>query len=128
MVESVTINTEERETSLDEQAASNIKYVLGLYDKITQSTNKDLQRMSRAFGSVFGAFVGDSTGSYLEFSRKINITEKLAKEALDLNGGGPFRVGPGQMTDDSEMAMCILHGLVPEKVNKFRKCEMDTQP
>ena len=24
-------------------------------------------------------------------------------------GGGVFKVGPGQITDDSEMAMCLLH-------------------
>ena len=26
-----------------------------------------------------------------------------------LKGGGVFNVGPGQITDDSEMAMCLLH-------------------
>jgi ADP-ribosylglycohydrolase len=25
-----------------------------------------------------------------------------------LQGGGKLRVGPGQITDDSEMAMCLL--------------------
>ena len=84
--------------------------------------------MSRAFGSVIGAYVADAAGSYVEFMRKINITEKLVKEALELNGGGPFRLGPGQMTDDSEMAMCILHGLIPENLPKIRKCDVDTDP
>lgn len=32
---------------------------------------------------------------------------------MSLGGKGPFRLGPGQITDDSEMAMAILHGLVP---------------
>lgn len=26
-------------------------------------------------------------------------------------GGGALQVGPAQITDDSEMALCILHGL-----------------
>lgn len=30
-------------------------------------------------------------------------------------GGGPFRLNPGQITDDSELAMCIMRGLVDNK-------------
>jgi len=26
-------------------------------------------------------------------------------------GGGPFNLGPGQITDDSELAMCLMWGL-----------------
>ena len=28
-----------------------------------------------------------------------------------MNGGGPFDLAPGQVTDDSEMAMCVLWGI-----------------
>ena len=28
-----------------------------------------------------------------------------------MNGGGPLLTGAGQITDDSEMAMCLLHAL-----------------
>ncbi len=35
----------------------------------------------------------------------------MVKEALDMPGGGIMNVGPGQITDDSEMAMCLLHSL-----------------
>jgi ADP-ribosylglycohydrolase len=31
---------------------------------------------------------------------------------MNLEGGGAMGVGPGQITDDSEMAMCILHGIL----------------
>ena len=27
-------------------------------------------------------------------------------------GGGPWRTGAGQITDDGELAMCLMHGLV----------------
>ena len=27
-------------------------------------------------------------------------------------GGGPHAVAPGQVTDDSELAMCLMHGLI----------------
>lgn len=29
-----------------------------------------------------------------------------------MNGGGNMDVGPGQYTDDSELAMWLMHGLV----------------
>lgn len=32
-------------------------------------------------------------------------------EALAMPGGGVWNVGPGQVTDDSEMALCLLRGL-----------------
>jgi ADP-ribosylglycohydrolase len=63
---------------------------------------------------VLGAFVADSAGSYVEFRNHHAISEKDVEDAMTLPGGGPFRLLPGQVTDDSEMAMCILHGLVPE--------------
>ena len=67
----------------------------------------------RAFGSVVGAFVGDAAGSVLEFMDIQEVRERI-DEALKLNGGGLMNMGRGQITDDSEMAMCILHGLVNE--------------
>ena len=65
--------------------------------------------MSRAFGAVLGAFIGDAIGAYLEFAGA-PTADKL-EEAFLLEGGGRLNVGPGQITDDSEMAMCLLHSL-----------------
>ena len=31
---------------------------------------------------------------------------------MSMPGGGCHKVAPGQVTDDSELAMCLLHGLV----------------
>ncbi|CAG9333579.1 unnamed protein product [Blepharisma stoltei] len=62
-----------------------------------------------ALGCVFGAFIGDSLGSYIEFEN--SISEGMLSETLEMRGGGPFSVGPGQVTDDSELAMCLLRGL-----------------
>ena len=63
----------------------------------------------RALGAVFGAFIGDAAGAVLEFGG--TPSQKKVDEALEFNGGGALRVGPGQITDDSEMAMCIMYGL-----------------
>lgn len=44
-----------------------------------------------------------------------NITEQDVEWALRMEGGGENDMGCGQITDDSEMAMCIMHGLSDEK-------------
>ena len=65
---------------------------------------------SAAIGSVLGAFIGDSLGSYIEFRK--SISPQLLEETLTMPGGGGFAVGQGQVTDDSELAMCLARGLL----------------
>ena len=69
----------------------------------------NLNKVKRMFGSIIGAFVGDAAGAVLEFMEV--VTNAHVEEALKFEGGGVFKVGPGQITDDSEMAMCLLHGI-----------------
>ena len=56
---------------------------------------------------MFGAMIGDSIGSKNEFTKHIHTDEEV-KEILEMPGGGPFNLEPGQVTDDSELAMCLL--------------------
>jgi len=63
-----------------------------------------------AFGCIIGAMCGDAIGVPLEFKRDVNLEK--AKECLRLPGGGPFKLGKGQVTDDSELALCLAAGLV----------------
>lgn len=35
----------------------------------------------------------------------------MLEEALEMRGGGPFRLEAGQITDDSELAISLLRGL-----------------
>ena len=65
--------------------------------------------LAAAQGAVVGAFVGDASGAPLEF--KPQPTPEQVAEALTMPGGGVWNVGPGQVTDDSEMALCLLRGL-----------------
>ena len=62
-------------------------------------------------GSILGAFIGDSAGAVLEFIGR-QITDDDVKEALEFNGGGYFNVDKGQITDDSEMALAMMRGLI----------------
>ena len=66
---------------------------------------------SAAYGALLGAAVGDSCGSYLEFQRG-SITPQLVDKALTMPGGGIWRIASGQLTDDTELALCLAHGLL----------------
>ena len=50
-----------------------------------------------------------AVGAFLEFSGPVRPSD--AALALTLPGGGCWDVGPGQFTDDTELALCLAHGL-----------------
>jgi ADP-ribosyl-[dinitrogen reductase] hydrolase len=68
----------------------------------------EAERLDAALGCVIGAFIGDALGSAIEF--KTSISKQMLYECLEMTGG-IFGNGPGQVTDDSELAMCLLNGL-----------------
>ena len=68
-------------------------------------------RRDAAHGAVLGALVGDAAGAVLEFLGHVP-TERDVARALAFPGGGCWRVGPGQITDDGELTICLLRGLV----------------
>ncbi len=72
--------------------------------------NLEEQSDDLILGCVIGAYTGDAAGAVLEFMHKIG-TERV-ENALKFNGGGEMRVGKGQITDDSEMAQCLVHALL----------------
>lgn len=58
-------------------------------------------------GALIGLACGDAVGTTLEFKPR-GTFEPLA----DMIGGGPFRLQPGQWTDDMSMALCLAHSLI----------------
>ncbi|AGC02108.1 ADP-ribosylglycohydrolase [Acanthamoeba polyphaga moumouvirus] len=71
----------------------------------------DISPKTRARYSILGAIVGDSLGSSFEFMKSSEVKNKLIS-CNYLNDGligmGPFELMPGQFTDDTEMALCIM--------------------
>ena len=61
----------------------------------------------RALGAFVGLAVGDALGTTLEF-RERDSYEPLT----EMVGGGPFRLAPGQWTDDTSMALCLAECLI----------------
>jgi ADP-ribosylglycohydrolase len=64
-----------------------------------------------AFGCIFGAFIGDSCGSANEFNMNIESEERM-DEIMTMPGEGPWNLSPGQITDDSELALCLMQGII----------------
>lgn len=73
-----------------------------------------------AFGCILGAFVGDACGATTSPTAQV-LTKAEAEKALKMNGGGAHGVGPGQVTGDSELALCLMAGIAD--ANKGREAE-----
>src|SRR5262245_14888700 len=63
--------------------------------------------IDRCRGSLLGLAVGDAVGTTLEFE-----TPGTFEPITDMVGGGPFRLRPGEWTDDTSMALCLATSLV----------------
>ena len=60
----------------------------------------------RELGALLGLAAGDALGTTLEFSARDS-----QPRLTDMIGGGPFRLKPGEWTDDTAMALALLDSL-----------------
>uniref|UniRef100_A0A1I7ZN48 ADP-ribosylglycohydrolase family protein n=1 Tax=Steinernema glaseri TaxID=37863 RepID=A0A1I7ZN48_9BILA len=82
--------------------------------------------LRRALGCLYGQLIGDSLGARYEFETAEQVVALVAKDRapdgfLPILGGGPFSMQPGQVTDDSEMALSLARSMV--ELRKF--CPID---
>ncbi|MBX3177605.1 MAG: ADP-ribosylglycohydrolase family protein [Candidatus Hydrogenedentes bacterium] len=61
----------------------------------------------RFIGCLTGLATGDAVGTTLEFKAPGSFTP-----ITDMVGGGPFKLAPGQWTDDTSMALCLAESLI----------------
>jgi ADP-ribosyl-[dinitrogen reductase] hydrolase len=66
-----------------------------------------MKPIERYRGSLLGLAAGDALGTTLEFQPPGSFAP-----VRDMVGGGPFRLAPGQWTDDTSMALCLAESLV----------------
>ncbi|SMF53978.1 ADP-ribosyl-[dinitrogen reductase] hydrolase [Alteromonadaceae bacterium Bs31] len=66
-----------------------------------------IDRKQRYQGCLLGLAAGDAVGTTLEF-RERDSFEPIS----DMLGGGPFKLEPGQWTDDTSMALCLASSLI----------------
>ncbi|MBI5164759.1 MAG: ADP-ribosyl-[dinitrogen reductase] hydrolase [Magnetospirillum sp.] len=65
----------------------------------------------RALGAFLGLAVGDALGATVEFMTKGEIESKYGVHRKMI-GGGWLHLSPGQVTDDTEMALALARSLV----------------
>lgn len=61
----------------------------------------------RYAGSLLGLACGDAVGTSVEFCPRGTFSP-----LVDMVGGGPFNLAPGQWTDDTSMALCLAESLL----------------
>lgn len=72
-----------------------------------QPSSESTSLRDRAMGTMLGLAVGDAIGTTLEFTPR----DAVAK-VTDVTGGGPFRLKPGEWTDDTSMALALMDSLL----------------
>jgi ADP-ribosyl-[dinitrogen reductase] hydrolase len=65
------------------------------------------QARDRALGCFLGLAVGDAVGTTVEFKWRDSFPP-----VTDMTGGGPFKLQPGEWTDDTTMALCLADSLL----------------
>lgn len=66
--------------------------------------------LGRSRAVLLGGAVGDALGAPLEFMTAGEIETKYGR-LTEMVGGGWLRLQPGQITDDTEMSLCVARGL-----------------
>ncbi len=73
-------------------------------------------------GAVYGFAIGDAMGATTEFMTKNGIKRKYGK-VKDIIGGGWLNLQPGDVTDDTQMTMCVMSAIMrqPQSTEEFKK-------
>ena len=62
-------------------------------------------------GALYGVAVGDALGAPVEFMEAETI-KKRHGSVTEMIGGGWLNVRPGEITDDTQMTLCVARGIV----------------
>ena len=92
------------------------KNINNLVKHIKELDENEFIEIYRCLSCIFGAFLGDAIGAYCEF-------KKPSKQNINniFKGNPMFGDSPGQVTDDSEMAMSSGYAIMENK-----KLELDS--
>lgn len=62
-------------------------------------------------GAIYGFAIGDAMGATTEFMTKEQIYNIYGK-VTDIIGGGWLNLKPGEVTDDTQMSICVMNALI----------------
>ena len=96
----------ENNDKLIENIQKNVNILIKYIDDLKEN-NKENQDLYRCLSCIFGSFLGDAIGAYCEF-------KSASPDNINyiMQGNPMFGDSPGQVTDDSEMAMSSAFGIM----------------
>ena len=66
---------------------------------------------SKILGALYGFAIGDSMGATTEFMTEAEIKRQYG-QVDDLIGGGWLKLKPGEVTDDTQMMICVIDAIM----------------
>lgn len=75
-----------------------------------------MKNENRVRGALYGVAVGDALGAPLEFLLESEISERYGR-VTEMLGGGWLHLQPGEVTDDTQMTLCVARGIVENPGN-----------
>ena len=72
--------------------------------------SENISLLERYRGSMLGLACGDAVGCSVEFYPRDRFEPRT-----DMEGGGKFRLNPGEWTDDTSMAICLAVSLIEKQ-------------
>lgn len=94
------------------ETTAQLNYVMraeAMPERRPERTRKVIE--DRAIGAMLGLAIGDAIGTTIEFELR-DRNPRL----VDMVGGGPFRLVPGQWTDDTAMALALMDSLLAHDI------------
>lgn len=84
--------------------------------------NLNLVKRDRILGALYGFAIGDAMGATTEFLSKNQIKKEYGV-VNDLIGGGWLNTKAGEVTDDTQMMLCVADALMsyPDNSGMFKK-------
>lgn len=71
----------------------------------------NIKKRDKITGAIYGFAIGDAMGATTEFMTKEQIQKKYG-EVTDIIGGGWLHLKPGEVTDDTQMSICVMNALM----------------
>ena len=71
----------------------------------------NMYKRNKIAGAIYGFAIGDAMGATTEFMSEKQIKKTFGK-VTDIIGGGWLNLKAGEVTDDTQMTMCVMNALM----------------
>lgn len=80
----------------------------------------NMRMRNKVAGAIYGFAIGDAMGATTEFMTAEQIN-KVHGKVTDIIGGGWLDLEPGEITDDTQMTLCVMSAIMskPENTDQF---------